>query len=115
MSTVTKTQKRTDTCPDCGVIPGRKHSRGCDVERCPDCGGQMLSCGCDPVYHRSIPWDGTWPGHKECEERGWYAHLVPGIGWQSCAANAPGAHPDLNRLSIETRWNPKTRKREDVK
>jgi hypothetical protein len=35
-------------CHDCGVIKGQYHvGQSCDVERCPSCGGQVISCDCD--------------------------------------------------------------------
>jgi hypothetical protein len=34
-------------CHDCRVVKGELHVPSCDVERCPACGGQAISCDCD--------------------------------------------------------------------
>lgn len=39
-----------EKCQDCGISSGGKHHPGCDLERCPACGGQLNSCGCQDEY-----------------------------------------------------------------
>ena len=34
------------TCGDCNTPPQGLHHPGCDMERCPECRGQAISCSC---------------------------------------------------------------------
>lgn len=39
----------TQRCRDCGAAHDEFHVVGCDVERCPQCHGQSISCACEVV------------------------------------------------------------------
>ena len=92
-------------CPDCGVAPGEQHLDGCDVECCPECGGQYISCGCEDEPEQRLPWTGEWPGVVECREFGWYSKMIPGRGWVPCEKHEPGSHENLNRLHVDAVWS----------
>ena len=47
-------------CHDCHVLPGQVHHHGCDVEECPACGAQSISCGC------------VWAGEETEDAFRWY-------------------------------------------
>lgn len=93
-------------CPDCKTPVGQLHQALCDVEQCPDCGGQMKSCRCNSrVIHRPLPWAGHFPRAVECQEFGWYARLVAGRGYVPCEPTEPGAVADENRLLGNAVWD----------
>lgn len=43
-------------CHDCRVVKGQLHVPGCDVEECPMCRGQSITCGCDEPEEDEWPW-----------------------------------------------------------
>lgn len=87
-------------CPDCGTGVDEPHRPGCDVERCTVCMGQrLMGCECADHDPQEAAWRGVWPGVVEAAARGWFARMSPAGGWEPCAADDPGAMPDLNRLS----------------
>lgn len=42
--TVLYVARDADRCHDCRAEPGELHEPGCDVEQCPICGHQLISC-----------------------------------------------------------------------
>jgi hypothetical protein len=108
-------ENKSQHCPACNAKPGTLHQLGCDVEQCPRCGRQLLSCAHfllgtvkAPPDQERLPWTGEWPGVQECREFGWWAKPNPaGSGYVACAPDDPEAQPDLNRLLKEGVWDRK--------
>lgn len=51
-------------CHDCAALPGQLHAEGCDMERCPRCKGQLLSCACEPVWAAGSGVETDGPVHQ---------------------------------------------------
>lgn len=84
-------------CPSCQAEAGHHHAEGCDVEHCPVCGGQYLSCGHRVPEEERIAWGGIWPGEYECRQLHWLAPENP-------------LQPHLDRLHQEGRWSAAARR-----
>jgi hypothetical protein len=41
-------------CHDCAAVAGQYHVPGCDMEECPQCGGQLISCGCEVMWDSDV-------------------------------------------------------------
>src|SRR5260370_8248149 len=96
---------KSENCPACNAKPGTLHKIGCDVEHCPRCGLQLLSCGHflfgsveAPPDEERLSWTGEWPGVREGREFRWGAKPNPtGPGDEPCAPDDAGAEPAPNR------------------
>ena len=105
-------------CPDCDVKPGEKHDFGCDVERCPVCGGQLTTCKCVGLdCAERMAWTGEWPGVADCQRLGFWCYEDPSgygnpamhYGHIPCDKDHPDAREDLNRLYDDCRWDRATK------
>ena len=93
-------------CPDCGAEAGELHMLGCDVERCPQCGLQLIGCGCfedarGRIPHR-LPWSGEWPGLAIVEELKLKSTLQVLAVVCARMASPPRSSPPLCRAPTKT-------------
>ena len=73
-------------CHDCDCLEGEIHKLGCDMETCPFCGGQLLSCDCcytqlgyeidETKSYNGLPKEVYMHGLLDEEEWKWYEILV---------------------------------------
>ncbi len=62
------------TCHDCGTKEGQLHILGCDMERCPFCGNQLISCQCVYKKLRIDVSPGAWAyshGLTDAQQKDW--------------------------------------------
>jgi hypothetical protein len=106
------------TCGDCGVPEGTLHERECDMERCPFCGRQLISCDCryelldlfdEDRYGGSttyLPPDVYVRGLSEEQEAEWERMLnqkgrIPYIQYPNLCGRCGELYPDFFRVSDE--------------
>lgn len=110
-------------CHDCGTEEGQLHGykRGCDMERCPFCGKQLIGCGC--CYEKlgitkhydfrekfsGLPKEVFENGLDEEQEKQWLEILtekgrIPWIQYPNVCQRCGKLWPDLFLVPTEE-WN----------
>src|SRR5258706_8385867 len=91
------------TCGDCGTKEGQLHILGCDMEGCPFCGNQLISCQC--VY-KKLGIDvspGSWAyshGLTDAQQEDWEKLLsdkrrIPFILYPNLCAKCGALWPEM--------------------
>jgi len=83
-------------CHDCGVKEGQLHLLGCDMESCPFCGHQLISCDC--IYEKlGIDWlDGvTKEQNREWERLLHEKGRIPFIVYPNLCAKCGALWPEM--------------------
>jgi hypothetical protein len=95
---------RPTKCGGCGTVEGALHEFGCAAERCPFCGGQLISCDCLEEHIETSEsdddGDGNYPAHIG---RAWEALLtrkgrVPFIRYPVLCARCGAVDPAFFRV-----------------
>lgn len=104
-------------CHDCSAEVGKEHMLGCDTERCPRCGMQLISCVCFTKYTEGgdaewdleglnregrIPWTGIMFERemKYCEKYNYWTKFKNN-SWQKTTRDDPEATHDINTAVIK--------------
>ena len=80
-------------CHDCGVKEGQIHKEGCDMERCPICGSQLIGCGCLKDNYNKLPFripyllapvlcglcGEQWPDMFRISDKEWEKYVIPSL------------------------------------
>jgi hypothetical protein len=95
------------TSHDCAAKEGQLHRLGCDMERCPFCGGQLISCKC-PYEKLGIDFSpGSWAysnGLTNKQIRKWEKLLhtkgrIPYILYPNLCAKCGVLWPEMFKVS----------------
>lgn len=97
------------SCHDCGCVEGEIHELGCDMERCPFCGGQLISCTCCYEKLGIDVSEGTWAyehGLTPEQDERWLALVnqagrIPYIQWLSLCAYCGTLWPPMFHVPDE--------------
>ncbi|KKN07683.1 hypothetical protein LCGC14_1064560 [marine sediment metagenome] len=68
------TKTNLKVCHDCGAEEGQLHEFGCDMETCPFCGNQLISCECCYNILKIDASEGSWAyshGLTESQDKQW--------------------------------------------
>ena len=113
-STTQNIKEMPKICHDCRVEEGQIHHLGCDMERCPFCGGQLMGCNCRytllgfdynwnkpqsglplDIYNNGLPPELEEKWEKMLNEKG----RVPYIFYPNVCARCGELMPDLFSVS----------------
>ena len=107
---------KKEICHDCDCLEGEIHKLGCDMETCPFCGGQLLSCECCYIQlgydvdetkpYNGLPEEVYMHGLSDEEVRKWYEILVkkgriPFVVVPVLCRLCGGQYPDFFMVSKE--------------
>jgi len=84
-------------CHDCGVEEGEIHHLMCDMEVCPWCGGQLISCGCEGSSGDGLTGE-EWRVKLERKGR------VPYVQFPAVCDRCGVLHPQMFKVPDEE-WN----------